>query len=173
MSTTNNWAIDPTHSEIGFSVKHMMFSKVRGTFDEFKAEIAASDDFDNTSIAVEINTNSVNTRNEQRDEHLVGADFFDTSVHPKITFNSTGGNLKTGKIEGEIEVKGVKKSIPLNIDFHGEGKDPWGNTRVAFGFETKINRKDFGLTWNTALETGGVLVGEDVAITGEIQLVKA
>lgn len=173
MSTTNTWAIDPTHSEIGFSVSHMMFSKVRGTFETYEAKIASDEQLKNSAISVEIATNSVNTRNEQRDGHLKGEDFFDAENFPKIIFQSETADLKSGTINGEIDIKGVRKQIPVKIDFHGEGKDPWGNTRIAFAFNAELSRKDFGLTWNTALETGGVLVGDKVDLQGEIQLVKA
>ncbi len=169
---TNTWAIDPTHSEIGFTVKHMMFTKVNGTFDNVEATIKAEEGFKNATINAKIDATSVNTRNEQRDGHLKSADFFDTETHPDITFTANVPELKTGTIEGEFTLHGVTKRIPLDIEFHGEAKDPWGNEKAAFSFESTINRKDFGLTWNSALETGGVLVGEDVTLRGEIQLVK-
>jgi len=169
---TNTWAIDPTHSEIGFTVKHMMFTKVNGTFDTIEATINAEEGFKNATINAKIDATSVNTRNEQRDGHLKSADFFDTEKHPDITFTASVPELKSGTIEGEFTMHGVTKRIPLDIEFHGEAKDPWGNEKAAFSFESTINRKDFGLTWNSALETGGVLVGEDVTLRGEIQLVK-
>ena len=171
MSTTK-WTIDPSHSEVGFSVKHMMFTKVTGTFDAVNATVEAEDGFKNVVIDATIDTASVNTRNEQRDGHLKSGDFFDVENHPQITFKAELPELKSGKIEGEFQLHGVTKRIPLDIEFHGEGKDPWGNEKAAFSFESSINRKDFGLTWNSALETGGVLVGEDVKLRGEIQLVK-
>jgi polyisoprenoid-binding protein YceI len=173
MSTTNTWSIDPTHSEIGFSVKHMMFSKVRGTFEEFTANITADDQFQSTDIQVNIEAKSVNTRNEQRDAHLVSAEFFDAEQFPKLTFQVAAGDMKSGKIPGKLSIKGIEKEVVLDIDFHGEGKDPWGNIRAAFAFESELNREDFGLTWNVPLEAGGVLVGKTVTLSGEIQLVKA
>ena len=169
---TNNWAIDPTHSEVGFSVKHMMFTKVTGTFDNVNATVKADEGFKNATIEATIDADSINTRNADRDGHLKSGDFFDVENHPKITFKAEIPELKSGTIEGEFSMHGVTKRIPLEVEFHGEGKDPWGNQKAAFSFESSINRKDFGLTWNSALETGGVLVGEDVKLRGEIQLVK-
>lgn len=171
MSTTK-WVIDPAHSEVGFSVKHMMFTKVNGTFDQVDATVEAEDGFKNVTINALIDASSVNTRNEQRDGHLKSGDFFDVEQFPSITFKATADELKSGNITGEFNLHGVTKELPLKIEFHGEGKDPWGNQKAAFSFESQINRKDFGLTWNSALETGGVLVGEDVKLRGEIQLVK-
>lgn len=172
MSTTK-WTVDPAHSEIGFSVKHMMFTKVTGTFDAFEANVEANDDFTNATIHGKIDAASVNTRNEQRDGHLKSPDFFDVEQFPAIEFKATEAELKAGKINGEFTMHGITQPVELNVEFHGVGNDPWGNTKAGFSFETKINRKDFGLTWNAALDAGGVLVGEDVSIRGEIQLAKA
>ncbi len=168
-----NWNVDPTHSEIGFSVKHMMFSTVRGTFNDFSGSLEAEEGLKNAKLKAEIQVSSVDTRNEQRDEHLKGTDFFDAEKFPTIRFESTLDELKSGKVVGEFEMHGHKQSLPLEIEFHGEALDPWGNTRAALSFTTEINRKDYGLTWNSALETGGVLVGENVKLHGDIQLVKA
>lgn len=171
MATT--WTVDPAHSEIGFSVKHMMFTKVTGTFDAFEAIVNAEDDFSNAVISGKIDAGSVNTRNEQRDGHLKSADFFNVEQFPTIEFTATANELKTGTIEGEFTLHGITKPISLAVEFHGVGADPWGNMKAGFSFTSKINRKDFGLEWNAALETGGVLVGEDVTLRGEIQLAKA
>lgn len=171
MSTTK-WTIDPTHSEIGFTVKHMMITKVNGTFDAVNAVIEAEEGFKNAYMEATIETASVNTRNEQRDGHLKSPDFFDVENHPVITFKAELGELKSGKIEGEFTMHGVTKKIPLEVDFYGEVTDPWGNKKTGLSFESVINRKDFGLGWNAALETGGVLVSEDVKLRGELQFVK-
>jgi polyisoprenoid-binding protein YceI len=171
MATT--WTADPAHSEIGFSVKHMMFTKVTGTFDSFEAIVNAEDDFSNAVISGKIDATSVNTRNEQRDGHLKSADFFDVEQFPTIEFSATTAQLSSGKIDGEFTLHGVTKPISLEVEFHGVGADPWGNTKAGFSFSSKINRKDFGLGWNAALEAGGVLVGEEVSLRGEIQLAKA
>lgn len=173
MSTTK-WVIDPTHSEVGFSVKHMMFTKVNGTFDDVEASIETEgDSMNNAKINATIQTASINTRNEQRDGHLKSADFFDVENHPTITFNATADEFKSGKITGDFTMHGVTKPIELDVEFHGTAKDPWGNEKAAFSFESTINRKDFGLGWNAALETGGVLVSEDVKLRGDLQMVKA
>lgn len=172
MKTT--WTADPAHSEIGFSVKHMMFTKVTGTFDAFTATITTEDDdFRNAEIEATVESNSVDTRNEQRDTHLRSADFFNVEQHPSITFKASTSGLDGGKLTGDLTINGVTKSITLDTEFHGMGKDPWGNLKAGFSFTGKLNRKDFGLVWNAPLEAGGILVSEDVAIRGEIQLAKA
>lgn len=172
MSTTT-WALDPSHSELGFSVKHMMFTKVNGTFDAFEASLESNDDFTAATLKGKITVASVNTRNEQRDGHLKSPDFFDVESFPTIEFNADNVSLTSGKVNGEITLRGVSKPVELHLDFHGTGKDPWGNTKAGVSFETKINRKDFGLNWNAALEAGGVLVGEEVTIHGEMQFAQS
>lgn len=172
MSTTT-WALDPSHSELGFSVKHMMFTKVNGTFDAFEASLESNEDFTTATLKGKIEVGSVNTRNEQRDGHLKSPDFFYVENYPAIEFTAENVSLTSGKVAGTLTMRGVTKPIELNLDFHGTGKDPWGNTKAGVSFETKINRKDFGLNWNAALEAGGVLVGEDVTIRGEIQFAQA
>lgn len=166
------WTIDPTHSEVGFTVKHMMITKVNGTFDTVSATIESEVDFKNAYLEATIETASVNTRNEQRDGHLKSPDFFDVENHPVIAFKAELPELKSGTIEGEFTMHGITKTIPLNLDFYGEVTDPWGNIKTGLSFESTINRKDFGLIWNAALETGGVLVSEDVKLRGDIQFVK-
>lgn len=172
MSTTT-WALDPAHSELGFSVKHMMFTKVNGTFDAFEASLESNEDFTAATLKGKIEVASVNTRNEQRDGHLKSPDFFDVENHPAIEFAAEKVSLTGGTIPGTLTIRGVSKPVELHVEFHGTGKDPWGNTKAGVSFETKINRKDFGLNWNAALEAGGVLVGEDVTIRGEIQFAQA
>ena len=172
MSTTT-WALDPAHSELGFSVKHMMFTKLNGTFDAFEASLESNEDFTAATLKGKIEVASVNTRNEQRDGHLKSPDFFDVENHPAIEFAAENVSLTGGTIPGTLTMRGVSKPVELHVEFHGTGKDPWGNTKAGVSFETKINRKDFGLNWNAALEAGGVLVGEDVTIRGEIQFAQA
>ena len=172
MSTTT-WALDSAHSELGFSVKHMMFTKVNGTFDAFEASLESNEDFTAATLKGKIEVASVNTRNEQRDGHLKSPDFFDVENHPAIEFAAENVSLAGGTIPGTLTMRGVSKPVELHVEFHGTGKDPWGNTKAGVSFETKINRKDFGLNWNAALEAGGVLVGEDVTIRGEIQFAQA
>ncbi len=169
MSTT--WNLDPTHSEITFSVKHMMISKVKGSFNSFSASLESEDNtFKNTKVLATVNTDSIDTNNTDRDAHLKGEDFFNTVQNPTITFESSSLD---GNITGNLTINGVTKAIELDVDFGGIGQDPWGNTKAGFSFDGKIKRSDFGLNWNAALETGGVLVSDEVKIAGELQFVKA
>jgi polyisoprenoid-binding protein YceI len=153
-------------------VKHL-FSKVQGEFSTFKGTIEYDPDKPETWAAQgEIDAASINTRVAERDKHLRSADFFEVEKYPKITFKTTKVSEATkehAKVDGLITIHGVEKPVVLDVDIHGVGKDPWGNVRAGFTATTKINRKDFGLTWNQALETGGVLVGDEVEITLEIE----
>ncbi len=170
------WAIDPTHSEIGFKVKHMMFTNVSGKFNAFEASIENEDDqFDTSVVSFSAEVNSVDTNNADRDNHLRSADFFDVEQFPKISFKSTGiKKINEGqfKVSGDLTIKDVTQNITLDAEYSGLMKDPWGNTKAGVSLNGKINRKEFGLTWNAALETGGVLVGEDIKLTAEVQLIK-
>ena len=172
---TTKWAIDPTHSEIGFKVKHMMFTNVSGKFETYDATIT-TEDYDFTKAAIEFSANidSINTGNADRDNHLKSADFFDAEKNPKLTFVSSS-LTKSGddyQLVGELTIHNVTKTVKLETEVSGLLKDPWGNTKVAFNISGKINRADFGLTWNSALETGGVLVSEEVKLNIELQLLK-
>ncbi len=168
------WVLDPTHSELGFKVRHLMISNVKGSFTKFDASIDG-EDFSSSTVHVSIETNSISTNNADRDAHLKGADFFDAEQFGKITFH---GNKYSKNDDGEysltgtLTVKGVSKEITLDVEFGGANKDPWGNEKMAFVVSGKINRTDFGLTWNAALETGGVLVSDEVKINAEVQFVK-
>ncbi len=169
MST--KWNLDPTHSEITFSVKHMMISKVKGQFKTFNAEIESEDEnFKNAKVNATVQTESIDTNNADRDAHLKGEDFFNSGNYPTINFESN--SLNEG-VTGNLTLNGITKPITLEVDFGGIGQDPWGNTKAGFSFEGKIKRSDFGLNWNAALEAGGVLVSDDVKIAGELQFVKA
>jgi len=174
--TTTKWAIDPTHSEIGFKVKHMMFTNVSGQFSKFTAEAETEgDSFENTKFNFSGDIDSITTGNADRDGHLLSADFFDAEHHPKLTFNSTSFTKKNEgeySLTGDLTVRGVTKPVTLDVEFGGIAKDPWGNTKAGFSITGKLNRKDWGLTWNSALETGGVLVGEEVKLAIELQFVK-
>ena len=164
------WLLDPTHSEITFKVKHMMISNVKGQFQTFNAEIESEDDtFQNAKATAFIDVDSIYTNNADRDAHLRNSDFFNTELNPKITFDS---NSLNGDVTGNLTINGVTKPVALDIEFGGINVDPWGNTKAGFSFEGKIKRSDFGLTWNAALETGGVMVSDDVKIAGELQFVK-
>ncbi|KUG12675.1 hypothetical protein BEI02_01920 [Elizabethkingia sp. HvH-WGS333] len=170
------WAIDPTHSEIGFKVKHMMFTNVSGKFEEIYVNLENEDDhFETSDITFSAEVNSVNTGNLDRDNHLRSTDFFDAEHYSKITFKSTAiKKINEGEFQilGDLTIKNVTQSIALDAEYSGLMKDPWGNTKTGLSINGKINRKDFGLTWNASLETGGVLVGEEIKLTAEIQLIK-
>lgn len=174
MSTTK-WAIDPTHSEIGFKVKHMMFTNVSGKFKTYDAEITTEEnDFTKSNINFSADISSIDTNNTDRDNHLKSADFFDADNNPKLTFVSSS-LVKSGddfELTGELSLHGITKTVKLETEVSGELKDPWGNTKVALNLNGKINRTDFGLTWNSALETGGVLVSDEVKLNIELQLLK-
>ena len=178
MSTqeVTKWAIDPSHSKIGFKVKHLMISNVLGNFKEFEGEVSTvGNDFSKSVISFSLNTASVDTEIADRDGHLKSADFFDVENHPKITFEGNGlTDLGDDlfKLTGNLTIKGVSHPVTLDVEFGGVMPDPWGNVKAGFSITGKINRKDWGLTWNAALETGGVLVGEEVKINCDIELVK-
>ncbi len=175
MSTTK-WVIDPTHSEIGFKVKHMMFTNVSGKFSKFDATIEAEDnDFENAKIEFTGAIDSVTTGNADRDTHLLSPDFFDVAQFPEIKFSATSfTKINEGEYElvGDLTLHGVTKSVKLAAEYGGLMKDPWGNTKMALALEGKINRKDWGLNWNSALETGGVLVSEEVRLNIELQFLQ-
>ncbi len=174
--TKSRWSIDPTHSEIGFKVKHMMFTNVSGKFNQFEAAIENEDDaFETSNISFSAEVNSIDTNNGDRDNHLRSGDFFDAEQFAKLTFDSTSiQKINDGlyHINGDLTIKGVTKSIVLETEYSGLMKDPWGNTKIGLSLNGSINRKDFGLTWNSTLETGGVLVGEDIKLIAEVQFVK-
>jgi len=168
------WTVDQSHSHIGFEVKHMMVSKVKGAFDSYKANVEAADltDLTGANISFKFDVASINTRNEDRDNHLKSADFFDADQFPAITFESTS-ITKSGDsfdITGNLTIKDITKEVTFETEFNGKGTNPWGVAVYGFEAETKINREEFGLTWNAALETGGVLVGKDVKIKVELEL---
>lgn len=171
-----NWSIDPTHSEIGFKVKHMMFTNVSGKFTAFEATITNEDDaFETSKINFTANVDSIDTNNSDRDNHLKSADFFDAEKFPSLNFTATEIkkiNSNEFEIHGDLTIKEVSKNISLKAEYSGLMKDPWGNTKAGLSITGAINRKEFGLTWNAALETGGVLVGEEIKLVAEIQLLK-
>ena len=172
---TTKWSIDPTHSEIGFKVKHMMFTNVSGTFATYDATITTEDDnFENANFEFSANIDSISTNNLDRDNHLKSGDFFDADNFPKLTFKASSFT-KDGddyEITGDLSIKEVTKPVKFPVEFSGLMKDPWGNTKAGLNIYGKINRKDWGLNWNSALETGGVLVGEEVKLNIELQLIK-
>lgn len=173
----SDWDIDSGHSRVGFAVKHMMVSTVHGTFGKYTGAITLDDaDVTKSKAHLEIDAGSITTGNDKRDEHLRSPDFFDVAHFPKIVFDATRVE-KVGadglNLTGNLTIKNVTKPVVLAVSgFTGEVKDPWGMTRRGATAQTKINRKDFGLSWNKALEAGGVVVGEDVTIELEVELVK-
>ncbi|HEY3369906.1 MAG TPA: YceI family protein [Prolixibacteraceae bacterium] len=175
--TKTKWSIDPVHSEIGFKVKHLMITNVRGTFKEFDASIyTTGEDFMTSEIDFWMNPASVDTGDADRDAHLKSADFFDVENYKQIHFLGNTyekvDNDGSYELYGELTIKDVTRQIKLDVEFGGVMKDPWGNHKAGFTINGKIKRKDWGLNWNAALETGGVLVAEDVYISCEVQLVK-
>lgn len=175
MSTTK-WVIDPTHSEIGFKVKHMMFTNVSGKFSKFDATIEAEDsNLENSKIEFTGAIDSITTGNADRDTHLLSADFFDAPLFPEIKFSATSvTKINEGEyvLVGNLTLHGITKLVELAAEYGGLMKDPWGNTKMALALEGKINRKDWGLNWNSALETGGVLVSEEVRLNIELQFLQ-
>ena len=173
---TTTWTIDSTHSEIGFKVKHMMFTNVSGKFDAYEGTIETEEnDFTTAKISFSADIASIDTRNTDRDNHLKSGDFFDVENHPKLTFTGKSFNKINDhnyELTGDLTIKGISKEVKLPVEFSGLMQDPWGNTKVGLNIETKINRKDWGLNWNAALETGGVLVGEEVKLIIDLQLMK-
>lgn len=166
------WNVDASHSSIGFSVKHMMVSKVRGSFGNYSADIEANEtDLTGANIAFNIQVSSINTGSEDRDNHLRSADFFDAEAYPEIKFvaNSITKKDDDYSITGDLTMKGVTKPVVFEAEYGGKGTNPWGVEVVAFEAEATINREDFGLTWNAALETGGVLVGKDIKIKLDLE----
>lgn len=172
--TTTKWVLDPSHSELNFKVKHLMISNVKGAFRKFDAEIDGKD-FTTSPVHVTIDASSIFTNDDARDGHLKNVDFFDVENHKEILFGSTSFKKvddENYKLIGQLTIKGVSNEVALDVEFGGINKDPWGNEKAAFSLNGKINRKEWGLNWNAALETGGVLVSDEVRISGDIQFVK-
>jgi polyisoprenoid-binding protein YceI len=171
-TTATTWTIDPSHSVVEFSVKHMVFATAKGRFSDFSGTITLdSENVASSSVHVEIGAASIDTRDAKRDEHLKSADFFDVEKFPTLTFTSTkveprGDDLR---VEGELTMHGVTRPVVLEAEFNGKGVNPWGQQVISYSAHTRVNRKDFGLNWNAALESGGVLVSDDVKISLEIE----
>jgi polyisoprenoid-binding protein YceI len=175
--TTNNWNLDTVHSGINFTVRHMVVSKVRGRFAKFGGSVTLDeDDLTRSIVEATIDASSIDTGTAQRDDHLKSADFFDVEHFPQIRFRSTRIERLEGenyRLTGELTIRDVTRPIALEAEYGGRGKDPWGNERVGFTAKGALDRKDFGLKWNQALETGGVLVSDRVDIELEVQAVRA
>lgn len=174
METKTKWVLDPSHSELVFKVKHLMITNVKGEFRKFSATIDGSDLL-TSKVLVAVDTASVFTNEENRDGHLKSPDFFDVENYPVLSFESVSFKKvddENYKLTGLLTIKGVANEVTLDVEFGGVNKDPWGNEKAGFSFSTKINRSAWGLNWNAALETGGVLVSDEVRINGEVQFVK-
>ncbi len=172
------WNIDPVHSVAEFKVKHMMISNVKGQFTGVSGKLTLDEnDLTQSRIEATIDAASINTRDAQRDAHLKSADFFDVEKFPALGFKSTRVSRRgEGElaVEGDLTIHGVTRKVTFSVEGPTEpGKDPWGNTRIGISATTKINRKDYGLTWNAALETGGILLGDEITVTLDVQFVKA
>lgn len=169
------WNIDPSHSEVGFTVRHLAVSKVRGLFETFEGSITIADDPLQSSVTATVDLSSINTRDAQRDGHLKSGDFFDVETHPTMTFTSTSvaPDGDGYKVTGDLTIKDVTKSIVLDLEFNGVGADPWGGTRAGFGATGSISRKDFGIDFNIPLDGGGVVIGDKITIVLEVEAVLA
>jgi polyisoprenoid-binding protein YceI len=168
------WDIDPAHSTVGFSVRHMMVSKVRGYFRDFKGEITTADNPTDSVVEASIELGSIDTRQEQRDAHIRSADFFDVENNPTMTFRSTGVRTEDGAdwlLDGELTIKGVTRPVVLELDLNGFGPDAYGGTRAGFSARTEINRNDFGVDIKMPMDGGGVVVGDKITVELEIEAV--
>lgn len=173
--TRTAWKLDPSHTSVEFSAKHMMITTVRGRFADVEGTIYTDEQNPgNSSVEAVLKGASLDTRSDQRDQHLKSADFLDVEKFPTISFRSkrVEGSREEFKLTGDLTIRGTTKEITLDVTFEGRGKDPWGGERVGFAANGKIDRRDFGLTWNQALETGGVLVANEIKITIEAQATK-
>ncbi len=177
MSTTQipagTWTIDPSHSEVGFTVRHLMVAKVRGTFESFSGTLTIGEDPLSSTVEAEIDLTSINTRDEQRDGHLRSADFFDVESHRAMTFRSTGikANGDDYVVLGDLTVKGTTRPVELDLEFNGVHPDPWGGTRAGFSAETELSRKEFGVDFEVPMDGPGVVVGDKVKVMLEVEAV--
>src|SRR5215467_6672256 len=168
------WNIDPVHSEVGFSVRHMMVSKVRGRFTNFSGQIVTAADPAHSSVTAEIDLSSINTGQEQRDEHIKSADFFEVETYPTMTYKSVGIKVEDGEyvLEGDLTLKGVTRSVPLKLELQGFGPDPFGGYRAGFSATGEINRRDFNVSFSAPMANGGVVVADKIQLHLEIEAVK-
>jgi polyisoprenoid-binding protein YceI len=175
LPVTGTWAIDPGHTSAGFVARHLMVTKVRGNFTDVEGVVTVADDPIQSSVEATLKTASIDTRNADRDAHLRSPDFFDVETFPTISFRSTAVRHVKGddwKLDGELTIKGVAKPVTLDVEFEGLTPDPWGGQRAAFSASTEVDREEWGLNWNVALETGGLLVSKKIKLELDVQLVK-
>jgi polyisoprenoid-binding protein YceI len=173
--TRTEWKLDPTHTLVEFSAKHLMITTVKGRISDVEGSIFIDEQNpENSSVEATLNAASIDTRTNQRDEHLRSADFLDVEKYPRITFKSTRieGDRSEFKLTGDLTIRDVTRPITLDVQFEGQTKDPWGGERAGFSAHGKIDRRDFGLTWNVLLETGGLTVGNEIKINIEVEAVK-
>jgi polyisoprenoid-binding protein YceI len=170
---TGTWQIDPVHSEVSFSVRHMMVSKVRGYFTEFEGTIVTAEAPTDSTVTASITLNSIDTHNEQRDNHIRSADFFDVEQHPTMTYRSTGlsGDGENWTVDGELSLHGVTRRVPLSLELNGFTADPFGGQRAGFSATTEINRRDFGIDISMPMDGGGVVLGDKISVTIEVEAV--
>lgn len=173
--TVGTWNVDPSHSSVGFTARHLMVSKVRGTFTSFSGAVVVAENPLASTVSASVDMASVNTGDANRDGHLQSPDFFDVAQFPTMTFATTSLEADGDDylLHGDLTIKGVTRPVTFELEFEGVATDPWGNTKAGFGAEAEINRKEWGLEWNVALEAGGVLVGEKIKIQLDIQAVRA
>ena len=173
LPAAGTWSIDPSHTSVGFSVRHLGLSKVRGRFSSFTGDVVVAEDPAQSSVQVAVDVTSIDTRDEKRDEHLRTNDFFNATEFPTMTFTSTSvsGSGRDWQVTGDLTIRGVTRQVTLDTTFEGTASDPWGGSRAAFTATTEVDREQFGMTWNAALETGGVLVGKRVKIEIEAEVV--
>ena len=173
-AAVGTWVIDPAHTNLGFTARHAMVAKVRGNFGEFEGSFSIAEDVAASSAALTIQAGSIDTKNADRDAHLKSPDFLDVEAFPAITFASTAVAVKGNDIvvTGDLTIHGVTKSVDVTYELVGISQDPWGGTRIGFEGHAEISRKEFGLTWNVALETGGVLVGDTIKLNLDVEAIK-
>jgi len=174
--TKTTWKLDPSHTTVEFSAKHLMISTVKGRITDIEGTIHVDEnDLKNSSVEATLKAASLDTRTDQRDQHLRSADFLDIEKYPEIRFRSTRiqGDQQSLKLTGDLTIRDITRPITLDVEFEGRTRDPWGGERVGFSANGKIDRRDFGLTWNLALEAGGVVVGNDIKISLEVEAIKA
>lgn len=173
LPAAGRWEIDPGHADVAFTGRHFMVTKVRGRFTDVRGAVTIADDMNDSVVDVTIGMASVESGNPARDEHLRSAELFDVERHPHATFRSVAVEWRgsSGVVEGDLTIHGVTRRVALDVTFEGYARDPWGGDRAIFSAATKVNREDFGITWNVALETGGVLVSKDITITIDVETV--
>jgi len=168
--TPGTWTVDPAHSELGFTARHLMVAKVRGKFSDFSGTVEVKEPVTDTVVTATAKLASVDTNSADRDAHLRGADFFDVEKNPEMTFAST--SVSDSELAGDLTINGITKPVVFDIEFNGVATDPWGNTKAGFEATTEINRKEWDLNWNAVIEGGGMLVSEKIKIALDIELLK-